>query len=68
MAVNETREMRRSLLQGATDGTYKSRNPNWDGPLSPDTGSSRTGLDMGRYDVTELPLEARHQPGGDYSR
>lgn len=34
MAVNNSRNMGESLIQGMRDGRYMQLNPDWDGPLS----------------------------------
>lgn len=65
MAVNESRSMRRSLLQGATDGSYKSLTPGRDGEVESTTNGVRSSLKDEHYDRGELPLEVRHQPGGE---
>ena len=65
MAVNESRSMRKELLNGGSDGRYKRHNPNWSGPVDPNTDRVRSQLDSGWYGRVEMPLEGRDIPGTD---
>lgn len=64
MAVNESRSMRQELLQGATEGTYKSRNPDRGGEVEQPDDARLTS----HYEPLELPLDVRPQPGGNFDK
>ena len=62
MAVNESRSMRQELLQGATDGSYKSRHPDRGGEIEENDAKQLSSF----YESIEMPLAVRDQPGGDF--
>lgn len=68
MAVNESRSMRLDLEIGATEGTYKSLDPDRGGEEALDTIEARAKLDPSRYDVQHTPVAARHLPTGRWAK
>jgi hypothetical protein len=62
MAVNESRSMRQELLEGATDGSYKSTEANRGGEVEQPDARQLTSF----YESLTMPLASRDQPGGNF--